>query len=488
MTAQGTAPLRSRGRTILLPILILTIVSLGLLFDLNMPLGIAGGVPYVALVMLGLWTQKRVQIFYLAGLGTILTLFGYYFSPPGGVPWVVFTNRMLALFAIWVTAILIFNYVRLIDSQRKMARAVDQSPVGILITDINGVIEYANPEIFTMSGFTQEDVIGNTPRILKSGLTPDEAYVNLWATIRAGGEWRGEIINRHKDGGYYWEELQVFPVHDGVGNMKNFVAFLENIDERKSNEEKLMVAMQEAESANEAKSRFLANMSHEFRTPLNAILGFSESIKMQVMGPLRNEKYSDYIDHIHDSASHLYKLVEEILDLSKIEAGKQDIHEQEITVDVLIKNCLALVNQQSRKKEIRIDGKIDEALPLLLADERMIKQVLLNLLSNAIKFTPNGGTILLIVTLADTGQMTMAVSDNGIGISKDDYENVFSVFGQAENILTRSHEGSGLGLPISRRLIELHGGTLELDSTPGQGTIVTIIFPRQRTLEGRHQA
>jgi len=449
-----------------------------------MPLGVAGGGPYVALVVLGLWTRKRVQIFYLAGLATVLTLFGYYFSPPGGEVWVVFANRMLALLAIWATAVLISKYVGLMDSQRKMARAVDQSSVGILITDINGVIEYANPKTIMMTGFTQEDIIGNTPRIFKSGLTADDSYVNLWASVRAGGEWRGEIINRHKDGSYYWQELQVFPVRDRIGNMKNFVAIMEDITERKSSEEKLMVAMQEAESANEAKSSFLANMSHEFRTPLNAILGFSETMKMQILGPLRNDRYSEYIDHIHDSASHLNKLIEEILDLSKIEAGKQDIHEQEIVVDVLVKNCLALVNQQSRKKKIRIDGKIEEALPLLLADERMVKQVLLNLLSNAIKFTPKGGSIQLSVTLPETGQITMAVRDNGVGISADDFEKVFSVFGQAQNIMTRTHEGSGLGLPISRRLIELHDGALELESTLGQGTIVTIVFPRQRTLEG----
>ncbi len=463
-----------------MPVLALAIMVLGLGFDLNMPLGVAGGVPYVALVMLGLWCQKREQVLYLAVLASILTLVGYHFSPPGGIDWVVLTNRMLALFAIWATAIVIYNYAKLMDSQRKMASAVEQSSVGILITDTRGIIEYANPEVYKMSGFKEADVIGHSPQIFKSDLTPGDIYATLWKTVLAGGVWRGEIINKHHDSGYYWEKLQVFPVRDGAGKIKNFVSIMENITESKHKEEQLIAAMQDAENANEAKSSFLANMSHEFRTPLNAILGFSETIRMRVLGPLGNNKYGEYVDHIHNSAVHLNQLVEEILDLSKIEAGKQDIHETKIVIADLVKNCLALVNEQSRKAEIRISGSIDEALPLLLADEHMIKQVLLNLLSNAIKFTPKGGVVRLRAFLSDSGQLTVKISDTGIGISKEDYEKVFSVFGQAENILTRSHEGSGLGLPISRRLIELHEGKLELDSVVGQGTTVIVTFPRYR--------
>lgn len=482
MTIKVKDPIRRKVRTPVLPVLAFAITTLGLAFDLNTPLGVAGGVPYVALVLLGLWTRKRKEVLYLAVLASILTLFGYYFSPPGGIAWVVFTNRLLALFAIWMTAILIFNYAKLRHNQRKMVRAVEQSSVGIFITDTQGKIEYANQKLLEVSGFAEAEVLGNNPRIFKSGLIPNDIYADLWATILSGDEWRGEVINRHRQGGYYWEELQVFPVWDRTGEIINFVAIVEDITTRKQREELLVEALQDAENANEAKSSFLANMSHEFRTPLNAILGFSESIKMQILGPLGNDTYGEYIDHINDSAVHLNQLVEEILDLSKIEAGKQDIDEKKIVVGELVKSCLALVNEQSRKAEIRIDGSIGEALPLLLADERMIKQVLLNLLSNAIKFTPKGGAVQLRAFLSDSGEFTMVVSDNGIGISKDNHEKVFSVFGQAENIYTRSHVGSGLGLPISQRLIELHDGKLELDSASGQGTTITITFPRHRTV------
>jgi PAS domain S-box-containing protein len=457
------------------------ITVLALVFDLSVPLGVAGGVPYVAVVMLGLWARQRQHVFYLAVFATILTLVGYYLSPPGGEPWVVFTNRMLALFAIWATAIVIYNYAKLMDNQRKMASAVEQSSVGIVITDTNGVIEYANPRVLSMSGYSLAEVTGQTPRIFKSDLTPEETYTDLWKTVLSGGEWHGEVINKHKEGNYYWEELQVFPIRGRVGNVKNFVAIMEDITERKHSEEQLILAMQEAENANEAKSSFLANMSHEFRTPLNAILGFSETMKLQIFGPLENKQYGQYIEHIHGSATHLNQLVEEILDLSKIEAGKQDLNEANVVVADLLRNCLALVNEQARKAEIRVEESFDVALPPLFVDGRMIKQVVINLLSNAIKFTAKGGLVKLQAFVTDNNEVAIKVSDTGIGISREDYEKVFTVFGQAENIFTRSHEGSGLGLPISRRLVELHGGTFELDSELGKGTVVSITFPAQRT-------
>ncbi|MBT4934354.1 MAG: PAS domain-containing sensor histidine kinase [Rhodospirillaceae bacterium] len=474
--------LAQKNEKILPPGLAVGIAAMGLVFDLNMPLGVAGGIPYVALVMLGLWASRREQVLYLAIFATILTFVGYYLSPPGGVAWVVFTNRMLALFAIWATAMVIYNYAKLMDNQRKMASAVEQSSVGIIITDTNGVIEYANPKVSHISGYSQAEVVGQGPRIFKSDLTADETYENLWETVLAGDEWQGELINKNKDGDYYWEELQVFPIRGRTGRVKNFVAIMEDISERKKNEEKLIAAIQVAENANEAKSSFLANMSHEFRTPLNAILGFSETIKMQILGPMGNDKYTQYIDHIHGSAVHLGKLVEEILDLSKIEAGIQEIDEKEIIVTELLQSCLALVNEQSRSAKIRINTHVDPALPLLFADERMIKQVILNLLSNAIKFSKKGNEVILKSFLSEGGQLMIEVSDTGIGISRDDYEKVFAIFGQAENIFTRSHDGAGLGLPISRRLVELHSGTLELESEFGEGTTVTLAFPPDRAV------
>ena len=471
------------GKTVLLSFMAFGIAVAVLIFDLLMPLGVAGGVPYVAMVMLGLWFPRREGVLYLAIVGSVLTLLGYYFSPPGGVPWVVFVNRMLAIFAIWVTAILIYNYAKLMADRRKMARAVEQSSVGILITDTNGVIEYVNPRIIEMTGYKEKELIGNNPSILKSGMTPSEVYKDLWITILSGKKWSKEVVNKHKNGRLSWEYLQIFPVRGRTGEIRNFVAIMEDISDRKRSEEELIAAKHDAENANEAKSSFLANMSHELRTPLNAILGFSETMKMKVMGPLGNEKYDDYVLNIHNSATHLRGLIDQILDLSKVEAGKREMNESEIVVQNLTNTCLSLVNELARRAEVKIDGSVDDDVPLLRADERMIKQVLLNILSNAIKFTPKGGVVQLTAFLSDDGRVTMEVRDTGIGIANEDYDKVFSIFGQVENILSRSHEGSGLGLPISHRLIELHGGEMKLKSVVGEGTVIKITFPLNRNVK-----
>lgn len=471
------------SKTVFLSVLAVGIAIAVTVFDLSMPLGVAGGVPYVAMVMLGLWYPRREGVLYLAILGSVLTLLGYYFSPPGGVPWVVFVNRMLALFAIWVTALLIYNYAKLMADRRKMARAVEQSSVGIMITDTNGIIEYVNPKIVEMTGYKESEILYKTPRVFKSGLTQPEIYSDLWTTIMAGNEWHSEVVNKHKNGRLFWEYLKIFPVRGRTGEIRNFVAIKEDITDRKRAEEEIVAAKNDAENANEAKSTFLANMSHELRTPLNAIMGFSETMQMKVMGPLGNKKYEEYVAFIHNSAGHLRQLIDQILDLSKVEAGKQEVKETEIDVHTLFNTSLSLVNELARKAEIRLDGSVDDNVPRLLADERMMKQVLLNILSNAIKFTPKGGIVQLTAYLSDDDRLTMEVSDTGIGISADDYDKAFSVFGQIENIESRSHEGSGLGLPISRRLIELHKGELDLESTLGEGTVVKITFPADRAME-----
>jgi two-component system cell cycle sensor histidine kinase PleC len=236
----------------------------------------------------------------------------------------------------------------------------------------------------------------------------------------------------------------------------------------------LEAARAAAVEANAAKSRFLATMSHELRTPLNAILGFSEIIEREIYGNAGDRRYPEYARHIHDSGEHLLSLIGDVLDLSKIEAGKMELHREPLCVRELIGEVRRLSNaDQSHALAVRVG----DALPRLDADHRAAKQMLLNLLSNAMKFTPAGGSIVVDVTLRDDEGLTIAVRDSGIGIAKEDIPKALAAYSQVPNDETRRHDGTGLGLPIVNALMRLHGGSLELESEVGVGTTVSLHFP-----------
>jgi signal transduction histidine kinase len=244
-------------------------------------------------------------------------------------------------------------------------------------------------------------------------------------------------------------------------------------------ERKVAEKTAELEAANRHKSEFLANMSHELRTPLNAIIGFSEVLKERMFGDL-NPKQLEYARDIYSSGLHLLSLINDILDLSKVEAGHMALDVQEFDVHAAVKNCCTLVRERVLRQRLRCECTVDPAISKWPADERKFKQVLLNLLSNAVKFTPPGGLVELRARL-DGGWLEVSVRDTGIGISADDREAIFREFHQVRNAGSGKHEGTGLGLPLSRRLIELHHGTLAVESEPGRGSTFTARFPRQAT-------
>jgi two-component system cell cycle sensor histidine kinase PleC len=242
-------------------------------------------------------------------------------------------------------------------------------------------------------------------------------------------------------------------------------------------------ARRRAEEANLAKSRFLATMSHELRTPLNAILGFSEIIKNEVLGPVGNAQYKDYVGDIHASGQHLLNLINEILDLSRIEAGRYELHEEPVNLVYIVEECHHLMQLRAKAKNITISESYTRNLPRLWADERAVRQIALNLLSNAIKFTPSGGEVSIRVGWAEGGGQFLAIRDNGPGIPEEEIPIVLSSFGQGSIAIKSAERGAGLGLPIVQALMQMHDGSFELRSKLREGTEVVAIFPQSRVME-----
>jgi len=352
----------------------------------------------------------------------------------------------------------------------KLSWAVDHSPATVVITDVNGKIQYANPKFTELTGYTIAEAVGKNPNILNSGYHSKQFYKELWQTILSGQSWYGTFCNKGKDNAIYWERASISPILDEKGEISSFVAIKEDITKLLEYEEALRQAKESAERANSAKSDFLASMSHELRTPLNAIIGFSDVLKEQYFGPL-TDKQKDYIDDILESGLHLLALINDILDLAKVEAGKMELELSTITVSDLILNSLNMIKEKSMRHQIQLETKISNDVETLniTADERKLKQVMYNLLSNAAKFTPDGGSICVSAELkrkkgSHIDFLAISVKDTGIGVAFEDQKKIFEPFYQASGTRQGKSPGTGLGLPLSRDLIELHGGILYLES------------------------
>jgi signal transduction histidine kinase len=241
-------------------------------------------------------------------------------------------------------------------------------------------------------------------------------------------------------------------------------------------------ARAKAEASSRGKSEFLANMSHELRTPLNAIIGFGEIIGREMFGPLGNAKYRDYAGDIIMSSTHLLSLVNDMLDLSRIEAGKAELNDEIIDLGRAVEDALEFMRPDLQSRGLVFENRIDDDLPMVRADRRMLRQILLNLLSNAIKFTPNNGRITARGLHERNGQALVAIEDSGVGIPPTEIDTLLKPFGLAESRLRYDHEGTGLGLPLSKVMMELHDGQLQIASAVGQGTTVTLVFPPERVV------
>lgn len=247
-------------------------------------------------------------------------------------------------------------------------------------------------------------------------------------------------------------------------------------------------ARDEATIANRAKSEFLAHMSHELRSPLNAIIGFTEVMTSAMFGPVEPPRYREYVEDINASGVHLLAVINDLLDLSKAESGRMELNDTVVRIDDAATSAMRLVRERAYEAGVRLTLDVPETLPDLRADERMIKQVILNLLTNSVKFSQLGGTVAVSARVDDEGRLAVAVADTGVGIEAHDIPKVLEAYGQADVARSRSSEGTGLGLPLVKSMAELHGGDIALESTPGEGTTVTVRFPPERLVTRANDA
>jgi PAS domain S-box-containing protein len=334
------------------------------------------------------------------------------------------------------------------------------------------------------------DVLGYEPaELMEKDLIevvhPDDVVV-LQQTMAAlqSGTPRSTVIyrGRHKKGHYVWLEIAFRAVLDpDTGMLREIMASTRDISARKLSELQLARAKEAAEIASRAKSNFLSGMSHELRTPLNAIIGFSDLMVNELFGPISNQKYAGYARDIRSSGEHLLDLINDILDHAKIEAGQFELHETVLDLAGVVEFTVHMVALHAEQAKLSLNADIQPGIRLF-ADERRIRQILLNLLNNAIKYTPEGGHVRIGADFSAGGGLLLIVSDTGIGMSADDQERALQPFAQIDNDRNRSLQGTGLGLTLTRRLAELHGGRLDLRSAVGEGTTVTVTFPAGRVL------
>ncbi len=364
------------------------------------------------------------------------------------------------------------------NENKSLSRAVQQSPNSIIITDINGTIEYANPWTLKLTGYSLIELLGQNPRIFSSGEKTKEEYANLWDTISSGNIWEGEFHNKKKNGELYWEHASISSIIGNNGIISNYLAIKVDITERKKLIGELTHAKEKAEESDRLKTAFLHNISHEIRTPMNAIVGFSSLLTDPELLP---EKRKYFADIIGQSCTQLLSIISDIVSMATIEAGQEYIVEKQIDVNFLMQLLHEQFLLKANKKNIylKYENDVDDKTANFISDEIKIIQILSNLIGNALKFTQEGGVIFGYNLRRN--ELEFFVNDTGIGIPVELHQVIFERFRQAEGSAMRQYGGSGLGLSISKAYVELLGGKIWLVSEPGKGSTFFFTIPYKNT-------
>ncbi|MGQ1908240.1 ABC transporter substrate binding protein [Marinifilum sp. RC60d5] len=356
---------------------------------------------------------------------------------------------------------------------RLLSRSVEQSPVAIIITDRKGIIEYVNQAFVKITGYSSDEAIGQSLRLLKSGKTPNTVYKELWNTITAGKTWSGEIQNKKTNGEFYWVSKAISPIYEDQ-ELTNFVSVSEDITERKKIIEDLVVAKEKAQESDQLKSAFLANMSHEIRTPMNGILGFAELLKEP---HLTEKEHQKYIQIIEKSGARMLNIINNIISISKIEAGIVDVNFSETNINTQLQFVYDSLKLDADYKNLKLSFtcELPEKESTIHTDSEMFYGILSNLVKNAIKYTDEGTIEFGCITKGE--EVEFFVKDSGIGISKEKLDTIFERFIQADITDKMARQGAGLGLAISRAYVEMLGGRIWVESEEAKGSSFFFTLP-----------
>jgi PAS domain S-box-containing protein len=360
------------------------------------------------------------------------------------------------------------------DKIKQLSQAVEQSPVAIAITNTLGIIEYANQKFLETTGYSYDEIIGNNPRILKSGYTSTNEYKQLWQTITSGNEWFGEFHNKRKDGTLYWESASISPITNEQGKTTHYIAIKEDITERKLIEQQLIKAKEKAEESDRLKLAFLANMSHEIRTPMNGILGFTELLKTK---DLEVDVQQEYIHIIEKSGKRMLNIINDIISISKVESGEIELTLSQTNVNEQIEYLQTFFKPEVTNKNISLflTKELSSKDTFIKTDREKLYAILTNLIKNAIKFTNEG--FIEFGCEKKGNYLEFFVKDSGMGISDSQKKIIFERFRQANDTISRTHEGSGLGLAISKAYVEKLGGNIWVESKEGIGSTFYFTIP-----------
>jgi PAS domain S-box-containing protein len=348
----------------------------------------------------------------------------------------------------------------------------------------DGRFEEVNPSLARMFGCKTPEAFMETFPEAPEGIYADLAtHDRLAQTLERDGEVASFVCRAvRRDGSSFWLSESRRAVFDENGEILAYEGSIVDVTPRQRSELALLQAKQNAEAANRAKSEFLAQMSHELRTPLNAVIGFAELLESEVYGPLSDDRYRGYATSIQESGRHLLEIINNILDLSKVEADRYELREEPVNLVELAQLVIEMMHQEARRSGISLEQAVPADRAHVRADPIALRRILLNLVANAVKFSREGGRVLIDASTDTKGRVRMTVSDEGIGMTGAEIEIALKPFGQVDSTLSRRFEGTGLGLPLSRSLMELHGGALRIQSEPDQGTTVILDFPRTRVV------